>query len=92
MESGIAVSSWQLASEVASRGQMGVVSGAGLDLVIARKLQLGDVGGHIRQALDNFPIKDMAQRVWDRYFVLGGKSPNVPFKSKPLPKLFLHRH
>lgn len=45
---GVAVSSWRLASAVASRGQLGVVSGVALDSVLARRLQDGDPGGEIR--------------------------------------------
>jgi len=82
---GIAVSSWPLASAVARRGQIGVVSGTGLDLVFARKLQMGDPDGRLRQAMNHFPIKEMADRVWARYFVSGGKKPSTPFKSKPVP-------
>jgi len=66
---------------------MGVVSGTGLDVVLARRLQLGDVGGHLRLAFENFPIKDMAHRVWDRYFVPDGKSDSAAFKSRPLPNI-----
>lgn len=84
---GIAVSSWPLAAAVSRRGQLGVVSSAGLDLVLARKLQLGDIGGQIRDALDHFPIREMADRIWARYFVPGGKPPGSPFKSKPLPSI-----
>lgn len=82
---GIAVSSWRLASAVAQRAQLGVVSSTGLDLVVSRRLQLGDQGGHLRRALDHFPVPEMAERVWARYFVPGGKSPTAPFKSKPVP-------
>lgn len=82
---GVAVSSWPLARAVALRGQIGVVSGTALDLVLARRLQLGDIGGHIAEALAHFPIKDMAERVWERYFVPGGKAEESAFKSKPLP-------
>lgn len=84
---GIAVSSWQLASTVAQRGQLGVVSGTGMDLVLTRRLQLGDLDGQIRLALKHFPIKEMAERVLARYFVDGGKAPNKPFKSKPVPTI-----
>lgn len=84
---GIAVSSWKLASAVSRRGQLGVVSGTGMDVVLARRLQLGDIGGHIRDALAAFPIRDMADRVAARYFVEGGKPPDAPFKSKPIPSI-----
>lgn len=84
---GVAVSSWPLASAVAKRGQLGVVSGTGLDTVLTRRLQLGDVGGHMREAFDHFPVKEVAERVWDRYYIPGGKSGSAAFKSKPLPSV-----
>lgn len=66
---------------------MGVVSGTALDLVLARRLQLGDLGGHIKRAFAAFPIPDIAQRVWDKYYIHGGKDPDAPFKSKPMPNI-----
>ncbi|MFZ4507770.1 MAG: nitronate monooxygenase, partial [Fimbriimonas sp.] len=81
---GVAVSSWPLARAVSSRGQLGVVSGTALDVVLARRLQLGDIGGHIAEAMNHFPIKEVAERVWHRYFVEGGKGEGVAFKSRPL--------
>ena len=48
---GVAVSAWQLARAVSLTGQLGVVSGTALDLVLARRLQIGDPGGHMRRAL-----------------------------------------
>jgi NAD(P)H-dependent flavin oxidoreductase YrpB (nitropropane dioxygenase family) len=81
---GVAVSSWRLARAVSLRGQLGVVSGTAIDTVIARRLQMGDPGGHLREAFDAFPVREIATRVWDRYFVQGGKSPGAPFKSKPV--------
>jgi nitronate monooxygenase len=84
---GVAVSSWPLARAVATRGQLGVVSGTGLDALLSRRLQLGDPGGHMRRAMDQFPVQEIAHRVWDRYFVPGGKKPRAPFKSKPLASI-----
>lgn len=81
---GVAISSWPLAQAVAKQGQLGVVSGTALDAILARRLQLGDLGGHMAEALSHFPIKEMAERVWDRYFISGGKAPTAPFKSKPI--------
>lgn len=82
---GVAVSSWRLARAVSQTGQLGVVSGTGLDAVFARRLQMGDPGGHLRRALDRFPLPEMAERVWNRYFLSGGKPAERPFKSRPLP-------
>ena len=75
---GVAVSSWQLARAVSRAGQLGVVSGTALDLVIARRLQDGDAGGHVRRALDSFPVPAMAQRVRSTYFLEGGRTPGQP--------------
>lgn len=82
---GVAVSSWPLARAVSRRGQLGVVSGTGIDTIVTRLLQRGDPGGHLRRAFDAFPVAEVAQRVWDRYFVRGGIAPGTPFKSKPVP-------
>lgn len=84
---GVAVSSWPLASAVARRGQIGVISGTALDTVFARKLQLGDPTGDLREALSHFPIQAMADRILERYFIEGGKAPCKPFKSKPMPSV-----
>lgn len=78
---GVAVSGWQLARAVSLCGQLGVVSGTALDVVLARRLQAGDPGGHMRRALDEFPFPDMAQRIVDRYFKPDGKPPRAPFRS-----------
>ncbi len=82
---GAGVSSWTLANAVAQAGQLGVVSGTALDVILTRRLQAGDLGGHMRRALAKFPIPDVAQRIIDRYFVEGGKPADIPFKSKPMP-------
>ncbi len=77
---GIGVSGWLLAQAVSSMGQLGVVSGTSLDTVLARRLQLGDPGGHMRRALEHFPVPDIAQRVLDCYHVAGGIAADRPFK------------
>src|SRR5450631_103226 len=82
---GVAVSSWQLARAVSEAGQLGVVSGTALDVVIARRLQDGDAGGHIRRALRSFPVPEMAQRMLSTYFLEGGRPAGQPYH--PVPKL-----
>lgn len=84
---GVAVSSWRLARAVSLRGQLGVVSGTAIDAVIARRLQMGDLDGHLRAAFDAFPIREVADRVWARYFVKGGIPARTAFKSKPVASL-----
>lgn len=80
---GVAVSSWKLARAVSQTGQLGVVSGTALDTVIARRLQDGDIGGHIRRALEQFPVLSMARRVLRRYFRPTGRAKGQPYKLVP---------
>ena len=77
---GFGVSDWRLARAVSKNGQLGVVSGTALDCVVARKLQAGDPGGHIRRALEHFPIPSIAQRVMDGFYVPGGLKEHEPFR------------
>jgi NAD(P)H-dependent flavin oxidoreductase YrpB (nitropropane dioxygenase family) len=84
---GVGVSGWRLARAVSVTGQLGVVSGVGLDTLMARRLQLGDPGGHIRRALACFPHAGVADQIIDRYFVAGGIGPEEPFRSVPKPSL-----
>lgn len=81
---GAGVSGWQLARAVSSAGQLGVVSGAALDFILARRLQLGDVGGDSRRTLKAFPVARVAHDILERYFVEGGKPSSSAFKSKPM--------
>jgi nitronate monooxygenase len=84
---GVAVSNWKLARAVSLAGQLGVVSGTAIDVVLARRLQLGDFGGHLRRALAEFPFPDMAARILDRYFIPGGKDPHALYRPSPLPAI-----
>jgi nitronate monooxygenase len=84
---GVAVSGWTLARTVSMLGQMGVVSGTGLAVILARSLQLGDPNGQLRHALQQFPVPGVAARVLAQYFIPGGKSPTAPFKLAPMPTL-----
>lgn len=81
---GVGVSGWRLARAVSQQGQLGVVSGTAMDLLLARKLQLGDEGGHLRRALAAFPYPEIAARILERYFIPGGKAEDVPFKTTPM--------
>jgi NAD(P)H-dependent flavin oxidoreductase YrpB (nitropropane dioxygenase family) len=80
---GVGVSGWPLARAVALTGQLGVVSGVALDTLLARRLQLGDVGGHIRRALASFPHAEVSEQILERYFVDGGIEPDKPFRLVP---------
>jgi len=89
---GAGVSGWRLARAVSAAGQLGVVSGTALDVILARRLQLGDPGGHARRALEHLPIDGVAGRILDRYFVAGGKPDGEPFKPTPSPAVQPSRH
>ena len=71
---GVGVSGWRLARAVSSLGQLGVAAGTALDVVLARRLQDGDPGGHVRRALSGFPFPRAADRILERYFLEGGKA------------------
>jgi nitronate monooxygenase len=81
---GVGVSNWRLANAVSSAGQLGVVSGTALDQILARRLQDGDSGGHMRRAIAAFPFPLMAARVLDRFFVPGGKSAVASYQTLPM--------
>lgn len=81
---GVGVSSWQLAKTVSRLGQLGMVSGTALDLVLARRLQLGDLEGHLRRALAHFPEPPAVSRVLAQYYRPGGKAPGEPFRAAPM--------
>lgn len=81
---GAAISGWRLAHAVSELGQLGVVSGTALDVILARRLQDGDQGGHIRRALDHFPFPEMAERIWRKFHIPGGKQDGAPYVALPL--------
>lgn len=78
---GAGVSDWRLAQAVSRTGQLGVVSGTALEIILARRLQDGDPGGHMRRALDHFPIPRMAERAWSTYYIAGGKREQDSYRS-----------
>ncbi|MBT3351309.1 MAG: nitronate monooxygenase [Nitrospinaceae bacterium] len=80
---GAGVSNWRLANAVARTGQLGVVSGTALDAILARRLQDGDPGGHMRRALAHFPLPKIVERLIDWYFIPGGKDSDKPYKAVP---------
>jgi nitronate monooxygenase len=84
---GVAVSGWRLARAVAQLGQLGVVSGALIAVVFARRLQAGDVDGQMRRAMEFFPIRSVAEQVIESYYVPGGKEATEPFALTPMPTL-----
>ena len=80
---GIAVSNWRLANAVSRCGQLGVVSGTALDTVFVRRLQDGDSGGHLRRAMEHFPLPAVAEHALRRYFRPEGRA-GAPYKDLPM--------
>jgi len=81
---GIGVSSWPLARAVALQGQLGVVSGTALDNLLIRRLQDGDIGGHVRRALEAFPIPSVASEILERFFKAEGREEGEPYRLAPM--------
>jgi nitronate monooxygenase len=81
---GIGASTWRIARTVSMLGQLGVVSGVGLDTILARRLQNGDPEGNVRRALSHFPVPEIAEKILAAYYIPGGKPENSPYKFVPL--------
>lgn len=77
---GVGVSGWSLARAVSRKGQLGVISGTAIDTLLVRRLQDGDEGGHLRRAVERFPIPGIAERVLHRYFRSPGRAADAPYR------------
>ncbi|MBR9988208.1 MAG: nitronate monooxygenase [Gemmatimonadetes bacterium] len=80
---GIGVSGWQLARAVSRRGQLGVVSGTAIDSLFVRRLQDGDPGGHVRRAMEHFPLPDVSAAALDAYLLPDGRA-GAPYRALPM--------
>jgi nitronate monooxygenase len=81
---GIGVSSWPLAHAVAHQGQLGVVSGTALDSLLVRRLQDGDLGGHVQRAMEAFPFPSVSAETLRRFFQPEGREPGEPYALVPM--------
>jgi NAD(P)H-dependent flavin oxidoreductase YrpB (nitropropane dioxygenase family) len=81
---GIGVSNWRLARAVSRLGQIGVVSGTAIDTVVARRLQAGDPEGHVRRAMEHFPIRAVAAAALEKFFRPEGQPAGTPFTLLPM--------
>jgi nitronate monooxygenase len=81
---GVGVSNWVLAKAVSLRGHLGVVSGTSVDTLLVRRLQDGDVGGHMRRAMEAFPIPDVCAEVLRKYFKPDGLAPGEAYREVPM--------
>ncbi|HAO64752.1 TPA: 2-nitropropane dioxygenase [Candidatus Taylorbacteria bacterium] len=78
---GFNISGWLLSRTVSMAGQRGTISGVSLERLLARLLQKGDPGGHMRRALSHFPFPQVVEKIWETYYVEGGIPKGTPFKS-----------
>lgn len=82
---GVAVSNWRLARAVSAHGQLGVVSGTGIDSVLVRRLQDGDSEGAVRRAMAAFPFPEVVKAALQRYFMPNGRPAGKPYLRAPMP-------
>lgn len=83
---GVAISDWRLAQTVAESGQLGVVSGTGIALVMVARLTHGDPGDHVLRALSHFPERAAVHRVLARFPASTAVRPTYP-----RPPMWSHR-
>ncbi len=81
---GVGVSDWRLARAVSRSGHLGVVSGTAVDTIVTRRLQDGDPGGHVRRAMEHFPMPGVAAEVLRRWFRPEGRGPETPYRMLPM--------
>lgn len=84
---GAAVSGWRLARAVSMNGGLGVVSGTGIDSVLVRRLQEGDPGGIVREAIAAFPCRRTAERTLERFPVNPDRPDGKPYRMPPMFRL-----
>lgn len=80
---GVGVSSWRLARRVAELGELGVVSGTGIDTVVVRELQQGDPHDRLR-VLQAYPDPEIVARLRERFYVEGGLDEGRPYRLLPI--------
>lgn len=82
---GAAISNWRLANAVARRGQLGVVSGVGLDTLLVRRMLADENSARLKQAIAQFPIRHAATALF-RFLAAARNNGNA------FPSLPLYRH
>lgn len=77
---GVAISNYRLANAVSRYGQLGVVSGTGIAMIMIARLMDGDPNGDVRRALSHFPLPDVAAQMVEKYYLPNGREPRQPYK------------
>jgi nitronate monooxygenase len=52
-----------------------------LSRILIARLGLGDLEGHVRRALRHFPMQEPVEEILAKYYIPGGKAPDVPYKT-----------
>ena len=79
----MAISHWPLARTVSMLGQLGVVSGIGIDVILCHRLTEGDPNGDVRRALRNFPFPRVAEQIIEEWFCADGMPESKGYKLPP---------
>lgn len=70
---GVEISNWKLARAVSRPGRLGVVSGTGIETILVRLLQRGDLGGAVRgRSANTSPMSTASE------FHMEGANKHVP--------------
>jgi NAD(P)H-dependent flavin oxidoreductase YrpB (nitropropane dioxygenase family) len=80
---GIAISNWTLAREVSMAGQLGVVSGPGIEAVFIRRLQDDGVDERLHAVLERFPLRSIVEDVL-RKFDHRRPTKESPYRTSPM--------
>jgi nitronate monooxygenase len=81
---GIAISGWTLARAVSQAGQLGVVSGTGIETVFVRRLQDHGVDAGLQSVLDRFPLPAVVEGVLAKYASSRRVGPDAPYRVAPM--------
>ena len=81
---GVGVSHWPLARAVASAGQLGVVSGTGIDALFVRRMQDRGIDDELQAILDRFPAQAVVEGVVAK-FGTKRRSAQGQYRGVPMP-------
>jgi nitronate monooxygenase len=81
---GIAISGWTLARAVSQAGQLGVVSGTGIETVFVRRLQDHGIDVGLQAVLDRFPLQSVVEGVLAKYGSSRRAGPDAPYRVAPM--------
>jgi nitronate monooxygenase len=81
---GIAISNWTLARAVSRSGQLGVVSGTGIETVFVRRLQDDGVDERLQAVLDEFPLQSVVADAMAKFNPSRRGGRDLPYRVAPM--------